>query len=205
MKMGVLQKGIWVIFRPTFQKNLGMLGVEEPNEFMKKVKMKYYDILRDIPEFGENDILIKNIISAAMYAAVYLNLEKKPSIDVLADYYETAMGSNNLMKFFLRRTNYYTKKTQNKLKKGAERSQLSLNPYSWRYKLYEGETINEFDAIFDRCGIWHMMKELGIPEATPALCRYDYGMAKETNTIFTREQTLAGGGSVCDCHYKKKK
>lgn len=69
----------------------------------------------------------------------------------------------------------------------------------------EEETIDEFDAIFDRCGIWHMMKELGIPEATPALCRYDYGMAKETNTIFTREQTLAGGGSVCDCHYKKKK
>lgn len=186
-------------------KNLGMLGVEEPNAFMKKVKMKYYNILRDIPEFGENDILIKNIISAAMYAAVYLNLEKKPSIDVLADYYETAMGSNNLMKFFLRRTNYYTKKTQNKLIKEAERSQLSSNPYSWRCKVYVGEAINEFDAIFDRCGIWHMMKELGIPEATPALCRYDYGMAKETNTIFTREQTLAGGGSVCDCHYKKKK
>lgn len=205
MKIGVLQRGMWVIFRPTFQKNLGMLGVEEPRTFMKKVKIKYYAILRDIPEFGENDILIKNIISAAMYAAVYLNLEKKPSIDVLADYYETAMGSNNVMKFFLRRTNYYTKKAQDKLKKEAERSQHSSNPYSWRYKVYEGETINTFDAIFDRCGIWYMMKTLGIPEATPALCRYDYGMAKETNTIFTRQQTLADGGSVCDCHYQKKK
>ena len=117
MKIGILQKGIWTIFRPTFQKNLGMLGVEEPSAFMKKVKDKYYDILRDIPEFGENDVLIKNIISAAMYAAVYLNLEKKPSIDVLSAYYETAMSSNRMMKFFLRRTNYYTKKTQDQLKK----------------------------------------------------------------------------------------
>lgn len=50
-----------------------------------------------------------------------------------------------------------------------------------------------------------MMNQLGIPEATPALCRYDYGMAKLTNTVFTREQTLAGGGTMCDCHYQKKK
>lgn len=71
--------------------------------------------------------------------------------------------------------------------------------------MHEGPTVESFDAIFDQCGISHMMNQLGIPEATPALCRYDYGMAKLTNTVFTREQTLAGGGSVCDCHYQKKK
>lgn len=87
----------------------------------------------------------------------------------------------------------------------AAKSQLSSNPYTWRFKVHEGSTVESFDAIFDKCGIWHMMNQLGIPEATPALCRYDYGMAKLTNTVFTREQTLAGGGSVCDCHYQKKK
>ena len=82
---------------------------------------------------------------------------------------------------------------------------LSSNPYTWRFKVHEGPTVESFDAIFDQCGIWHMMNQLGLPEATPALCRYDYGMTKLTNTVFTREQTLAGGGSVCDCHYQKKK
>ena len=47
-------------------------------------------------------------------------------------------------------------------------------------------------------------KKIGIPELTPALCSYDYDMAEITGTVFTREYTLASGGPVCDCHYRKQ-
>lgn len=205
MKIGILEKTMWTVFRPTFQKNTSIIGVEDSKSLMKKAKIKYYEILKDIPEYGENDVLLINLIGAAMYAAVYISLEKKPTIDQLSEYYEIAMNSNIVMKIFLKSSDYYSKKYQNSLKKSAEKSQKSSNPYTWRFKVIQGDTLESFDTIFDKCGIWHMMNQLGIPEATPALCRYDYAMAKLTNTVFTREQTLAGGGTMCDCHYQKKK
>ncbi|HWR18757.1 MAG TPA: L-2-amino-thiazoline-4-carboxylic acid hydrolase, partial [Clostridia bacterium] len=66
------------------------------------------------------------------------------------------------------------------------------------------QTPDSYDMLFDKCGIYNLMKDLGISEITPAMCAYDYSMAKITNTVFTREYTLASGGPVCDCHYQKK-
>ena len=204
MKIGFLQKAMWALFRPTFQKNLLMLGVKDRHTIMRHAHQRYEQILKDIPEYGENDVLLVNLLSAAMYAAIYLNLDKKPDIDTLAEYYEQSMNTNPVMRLFLRRSDPFTQKYQARQKALAEKSQKSDNPYTWRYTFHPGETPNSFDAIFDRCGIWHMMQQLGIPEATPAICRYDYGMTKLTHTVFSREQTLAGGGTVCDCHYRKR-
>lgn len=33
----------------------------------------------------------------------------------------------------------------------AAKSQLSNNPYTWRFKVYEGDTLNEFDAVNKSC------------------------------------------------------
>lgn len=117
-----------------------------------------------------------------------MSLEYKPTIDKLTEYYETAMNTNIIMKMYLKSKNCYSKRYQASLKKKAAKSQLSSNPYTWKFKVHEGPTVESFDTIFDKCGIGHMMNQLGIPEATPALCRYDYGIAKLTNTVFTREQ-----------------
>lgn len=76
MKIGILEKTMWTVFRPTFQKNTSIIGVEDSKSLMKKAKIKYYEILKDIPEYGENDVLLINLIGAAMYAAVYISLEK---------------------------------------------------------------------------------------------------------------------------------
>ena len=205
MRIGILQKTMWALFRPTFQKNLSLLGVKDGRTLMGHAKKRYEQILKGIPEYGENDVLLVNLLSAAMYAAIYLSLDKKTDIDTLADYYEQSMNTNPVMRLFLRRSDPFMQKYQDRQKALAEKSQKADNPYTWRFTYYPGETLDSFDAIFDRCGIWHMMQELGIPEATPAICRYDYGMTKLTNTAFSREQTLATGGTVCDCHYRKRK
>lgn len=153
MKIGILEKTMWTVFRPTFQKNTSIIGVEDSKTLMKKAKIKYYEILKDIPEYGENDVLLINLIGAAMYASVYISLEKKPTIDQLSEYYEIAMNSNIVMKIFLKSSNYYSKKYQNSLIKSSEKSQKSSNPYTWRFKVIQGDTLESFDAIFDRCGM----------------------------------------------------
>lgn len=200
----MLQKTMWTLFRPTFQKNLSLLGVKDGRTLMSHAKKRYEQILKDIPEYGENDVLLVNLLSAAMYAAIYLSLDKKPDIDTFADYYEQSMNTNPVMRLFLGRSDQFTQKYQERQKTLAEKSQRSDNPYTWRFSYHPEVTPDSFDAIFDRCGIWHMMQVLGIPEATPAVCRYDYGMTRLTGAEFSREQTLAEGGTVCDCHYRKR-
>ena len=204
IKIGILHKAMWTLFRPTFQKNLSLLGVKDGCVLMSHARKRYKQILKDIPEYGENDVLLVNLLSAAMFAAIYLSLDKKPDIDILANYYEQSMNTNPVMKGFLGRSDQFTRKYQERQKALAEKSQKSDNPYTWRFTYHPGETMDSFDAIFDRCGIWHLMQELCIPEATLAVCRYDYGMTKLTGAEFSREQTLASGGSVCDCHYRKR-
>ena len=54
-------------------------------------------------------------------------------------------------------------------------------------------------------GMCVLMKELGLYDLTPALCRLDYTMSEAGGvTNFVRQYTLASGGPYCDCGYKKK-
>lgn len=97
----------------------------------------------------------------------------------------------------------FTEKHQSTLKTNAEKSHTLNNPYSWQFDFRAGKDINIFTAIFTTCGICHLMNTLGISEIVPAMCHYDYVMAEQTGTIFTREYTLATGGPYCNCNYKK--
>ena len=54
-------------------------------------------------------------------------------------------------------------------------------------------------------GMCVLMKELGLYDLAPALCRLDYTMSEAGGvTNFVRQYTLASGGPYCDCGYKKK-
>ena len=61
-----------------------------------------------------------------------------------------------------------------------------------------------YEARFFTCGICTLMKELGLYDLVPAMCRLDYTMTDAGGTArFVREYTLASGGPYCDCGYKK--
>ena len=57
----------------------------------------------------------------------------------------------------------------------------------------------------DLSGIYTLMKELGIYEIVPAMCRLDYIMSEAGGVSeFVREYTIASGGDYCDCGCKRK-
>lgn len=205
MKMGLMPRVMWAIFQPSFKKQLSVFGAFDADAVIKNAKLKYHHILADIPSFRKDDILLMNLLSAAMLAAVYLSLEKQPSLEQVTEYYDTAMSGSLVMRAFLKSSNYYSKSYQKALSRQSERSRHSTNPYSWKFRFVAGASFDHFDAIFNQCGICTLFSKLGIAEITPAMCAYDYGMAKWTNTKFSRNDTLAGGGSLCDCHYQKSK
>jgi len=70
---------------------------------------------------------------------------------------------------------------------------------------YEYPDGSGYEARFTKCGICVLMRELGLYDLTPALCRLDYTMSEAGGTAdFRRQYTLASGGPYCDCGYKKK-
>jgi hypothetical protein len=204
MKYGFLPRVMWIVFHGSFQKQLYIMRIDEPKIVMKKAKTAYQTILGKITKFDKGDRFIVNILSAAILAAVYLNLKEKPSLDDVTTYYHKAMTENVVMKFFLKNQNNHSGKGQAKLALQAKASQTRTNPYTWKFRYEAGPNIDSFSTYFDTCGICYLFQKLGISEITAAMCTYDYDMAELGGSVFTRQYTLEKGGPCCDCHYQKK-
>ena len=205
MKYGFLPKLMWAGYKVTFKKELSLtLHEENPAEVMKKAHKKYKEILSDVDEFEKGDRFIINILSCAMLSSVLLSVEKEYLLEDVRVYYKNAMCKNILTKKASKSSKSYTAKGREKLKRQAKRSEKNTNPYSWKFTVEDGKTINQYTATFYTCGICYLMTKLGLKKYIPAMCKLDYDMAALNNTEFTREYTLAGGGDYCDCHYNHK-
>ena len=204
MKYSFLPRVIWKTFAGSFEKHLFIVADEEPVGIMKKAYKEYRRILQSVPEFDRSDSFLVNLLSAAMLASVYLQIEQKPSLEKVTAFYHRSMTENPLMRLFLKKNHRYDVRAQAKVAWQAKQSQLRTNPYTWRFRYKEGITLNTYTTYFETCGICYLFKQLGIEEIIPAMCSYDYDMARMEGSVFTREHTLAEGGPCCDCHYEKQ-
>lgn len=207
MKYGFMPKLMWAAYKGTFKKQLTKtLGEDSSDGVMKLAHKKYKEILADVDEFEKGDRFLKNILSCAMLSAVLLSVKNKYTEEEVRVYYRGAMCDNFLTKVASKKSKAYTEKGRELLKQQAEKSEIlaAKNPYSWRFAVEDGKTINQYTATFYTCGICYLMTKLGLKEYIPAMCTLDYDMAAMNNTAFTREYTLASGGKYCDCHYDHK-
>lgn len=205
MKYGFMQKLMWAGYKGTFKKHLSeTLREENPATVMKAAHKKYKEILSDVPEFDKGDRFLINILSCALLSSILLSVKNKYTLEEIRVYYRKAMCENFLTKAASKKSKAYTEKGRAKLKMQAKQSESVTNPYSWKFSVEDGETINQYTAYFYTCGICYLMTKLGLKEYIPAMCTLDYDMAELNNTEFTREYTLAGGGKYCDCHYNHR-
>ena len=205
MKYGFMPKLMWAACKGTFKKQLTeTLREESPGEVMKSAHKKYKEILADVDEFEKGDRFLINILSCAMLSSVLLSVKNKYTVEEVRAYYRNAMCENFITKSAATKSKSYTEKGRAKLKEQAKKSEKNTNPYSWKFTVEDGETINQYTATFYTCGICYLMTKLGLKEYISAMCTLDYDMAAMNNTVFTREYTLAGGGKYCDCHYDHK-
>ncbi len=205
MKYGFMQKLMWAGYKSTFKKHLSeTLREEDPKAVIKEAHKKYKEILSDIPEFDKGDRFLINILSCALLSSILLSVKNKYMLEEIRVYYRKAMCENFLTKAASKKSKAYTEKGREKLKMQAKQSENVTNPYSWKFSVEDGETLNQYTAYFYTCGICYLMTKLGLKEYIPAMCTLDYDMAELNNTEFTREYTLAGGGKYCDCHYNHR-
>lgn len=204
LKEPVLQNGMWIIYKNSFKKSM-IKNLDEKNidKIVISSKKAYKNIISKLPEFDKEDRYKTNLISCVMLIAFLENLENKYTLDQITKFYSDGMN-NWITRYFCKHSDTYTEKGQEKLSKDAKESYQLKNPYTWKYTYEKGKTVNEYIVKFYTCGICKLMKEYGFEDYIPAMCKYDYDMAKMCNLEFKREYTLAGGGQYCDCYYKRK-
>ena len=201
--------GMWALFAGSFQKQLtAVFGYDSDTAkgIAKSAKPKYKAIISDLPEFEKEDRFKMNIVNCAMLGAFVLSMPERPDVEQLAVYYANAMMTKP-MKWFCRKSgkSKFTEKDISGMKTTAVLKAADRNPYSWNMEFYEYPDGSGYEGRFTKCGICVLMKELGLYDLTPALCRLDYTMSEAGGTTnFVREYTLASGGPYCDCGYKKK-
>ena len=201
--------GMWVLFGKSFHDHLvSVLGYsqKEADRITAAVKPKYREIIASIPEFEKTDRFRINIVNCAMLSAFLLSMRRKPDLERLTEYYARSMMIRP-MKWFCRMSGRrkFSRKDVLGMKETAKMKAAERNPYSWNMDFLPYPDGSGYEARFKKCGICALMKELGLFEMVPAMCRLDYTMTEAGGTaVFVRKYTLASGGPYCDCGYKKK-
>ena len=208
MKYSGMPFGMWLLFKKSFRKNLNIFNIDkkESKIITKTAKLKYKEIIKKLPEFEKKDRFKMNIVSCAMFASFISNLKEKPTLEDVTKWYNESMMTKS-MKWFCKKTGKkkFTNKDIDNMKKTANLKAAERNPYSWNMELYLYDNNKGYEARFTKCGICHLLKEEGLFEFAPAMCRLDYTMADAGGVSdFKREYTIATGGAYCDCGYYKK-
>ncbi len=209
MKYTGMPQGMWLLYKNSFKNNMiSVLGFDKgtAKEITQKAAPKYREIIEKLPEFEKADRFKMNAVNCALLIAFLLNMEEKPSVEKLTEYYSKSMMTAPTKAFCrLGGKNKYSDKDIASMKATAELKAADRNPYSWNMEYLPYSDGSGYEARFTKCGICTLMKEYGLYEFTPAMCHLDYDMSEAGGaSVFVREYTLASGGPYCDCGYKKK-
>ena len=209
MKYAGMPMGMWALFHRSFRDRMvSVIGTNEAEakETERRAKQRYKEIIAGLPEFEKGNRFKMNIVNCAMLAAFYLNMQQKPTSEQMTEYYEKAMMIAPMRAFCrMAGKQKFSQKDLDGMRKTAALNAADRNPYSWNMELLPYPDGSGYEARFSKCGICTLMRELGIEEIVPAMCRLDYAMTNAGGAAeFVREYTLAVGGPYCDCGYKKK-
>lgn len=210
MKYIGMPMGMWVLFGKSFERNLITgFGLDRDKAKMTaaKAKPRYKEIIAGLPEFEKADRFKMNIVNCALLSAFVLSMPERPDVKRLTVYYASSMMTP-AMKWFCRQSgkSKFSDKDISSMKAAEKLRAADRNPYSWNMEFLPYPDGSGYEARFTACGICTLMRELGLTDLVPAMCRLDYTMSEAGGASdFVRENTLASGGAYCDCGYKKKK
>lgn len=210
MKYMGMPFAMWALLSGSFRKQLMPYfgyDAKTAKRITKEAKKTYKKIISRVPEFEKEDRFQMNLVNCAMVGAFILAMPKRPKVEPLTEYYAKSVMIKPICWMFRQNgKRQYSPQDIAGMKKTAKLRAADRNPYSWNMDFYEYADGSGYEARFTKCGICTLMKELGLYDLTPALCRLDYTMSEASGvTDFVREYTLASGGPYCDCGYKKKK
>lgn len=194
----------WKMLVPYIRKSLNKrYGKEYTKDIIIKTDKEYREMLQRADDIGSDNPMASNTYECLIFLALWKSADGKISVDdlreitkdVLAMPFLKLMGLyiNGNKKSGLKRIRAMMEKNADWLEKHPQYKNAS-----WDFNFDETKHKDGFYYHFTQCPLNTFARKEGYLEVLPVMCDIDYITAKLMHFTLHREQTLAGGGDVCD-------
>ncbi len=197
----------WKLLIPFMKKSLNKrYGKEYTKELVEKAYGIYRDMLNRVDDVGEDNPMAGNIYECLVVLAIWKAADGKISVN---DLREICVGimSMPVLKVVGLFINGNKKSGVRKFSKMIHKDAAWLDEHpeykaaSWDFNFDETKHDEGFYYHFTQCPLNNFARREGCLEVLPVMCDVDFLTAKLMHFKLHRENTLAGGGKVCDYWY----
>lgn len=202
LKYGILAKGIEMM---CFKSTLEALGKAYPkmdrNEYKKKVKKEFKEMLLRTPDIGGSS-LESNLYIAAFVFSLYKADPDRITPEIVDKMVMAVFDSPFMVKAHKnKKCIMFTDKVQEKKLAESRASQNSKYELDWKFDYQKG--VDEFYNTYTECGICKLGKRENCFEFVPCLCNMDERNYRNEGGQLHRTKTLANGDECCNFHVTK--
>ena len=178
-------------------------GKEETQKLIEKTDIEYREMLRRTDDVGADNPMASNIYECLVFLAVWKAAEGKISVDDLRAISLDVM-STPMLKLAGLFINGNKKSGINRLRNMMLKNAAWLEKHpqykktSWDFNFDDTKHKDGFYYHFTKCPLNGFARKEGYLEVLPVMCDIDHLTAKLMHLTLHREQTLAGGGEICD-------
>jgi len=200
----------WNVMMPILRKSLKRrFGKNELNELLQNAKAVYRQMLERVDDVGSSNPMSSNIYMCFVFLAVWKASDGKIGIEELRKITEEFVdnidkGPTKVMGLFMDANKPGgIKSLGNMLHKNARwlEKHPEYKAASWDFNFDESLHKDGFYYHFTQCPLNNFARKEGMLDVLPVMCDIDHLTARLMHASLHREQTLAGGGSICDYWY----
>ena len=185
----------------------------------KRAKKRYRQIVEGCDDIGSanRNPLRMNLVGGAMWFAFYeaangITADKaaeNPSLKFsdgmdIALYTKICNASMESLGWMYKRVKLFDLKKQKKFIDGYVYAGGVKSNYNWTTVVEPTQRSDMFTYYFTNCGLCTLAQRLGHQQLLPPMCKTDYVVAKFTDAILHRFETLSAGHQRCYYQYTKR-
>lgn len=194
----------WNMMMPYIKRSLKKrYGKEYTKSLIEKTDTVYRDMLCRADDVGADNPMASNIYECLLFLALWKAADGKItadelrgiSVDVMSTPFFKLAGLfiNGNKKSGIKRLRTMMEKNAAWLEKHPQYKEVS-----WDFNFDETKHRDGFYYHFTQCPLNTFARREGYLEILPVMCDIDHLTAKLMHIKLHREQTLAGGGKMCD-------
>ena len=197
----------WLILAPLVKKSLKKhYGKAFADMTMIKAKSEYRAMLERVVDIGADNPMASNIYMSLVFFAVYKAANRKITIKALRMIANEAMEWKplRLMGLFINANKPCGIRAIRKMMlKNAEwlEKHPKYKKVSWDFNFDENKHHDGYYYHFTQCPLNNFARREGLLDVLPVMCDMDFLTAGLMHAKLHRENTLAGGGKICDYWY----
>ena len=197
----------WFVLAPLVKKSLKKhYGKSFALGIMKKAKTEYRAMLNRVDDIGADNPMASNIYTSFIFFALYRSAKGRITVDALRTIAHEAIewkplqcmgmfinankpsGINAIRKMMLKNAEWLEKHPKYK-------------KVSWDFNFDETKHRDGYYYHFTQCPLNRFARREGLLDVLPVMCDMDFLTAGLMHAKLHRENTLAGGGKICDYWY----